>query len=199
MNYPITLETKRLLIRPLTPEDTGDWLQFMQDPAALRYFPMLDPVNARANAEDWMQRSFTRYREQRYGMEALILKETGEFIGQCGLLLQDLDQRIELEVGYSLLPRHWGKGYASEAARAFRDFAFKNNLSDSLVSIIHCDNIPSQHVAERNGMHREKKTKCVWNISPPPGQEQERPATTVELEVFVYRIFREAWESLMHE
>ena len=91
-------------------------------------------------------------------MNVLIQKATGTFLGQCGLLIQTVDGVDELEIGYSLLPLYRGKGYAIEAARKCRDFAFENNLSDSLISIIDPDNVASQKVALQNGMKLDKCT-----------------------------------------
>jgi ribosomal-protein-alanine N-acetyltransferase len=92
------------------------------------------------------------------GMNALISKASGELIGICGLLVQTVDDIQELEIGYSVLPKFWLKGYAFEAAQKCKEHAFENNFSDSLISIIHVDNIPSQKVARKNGMHLDKTT-----------------------------------------
>jgi len=81
-----------------------------------------------------------------------------ELIGQCGLLLQNIDGVEELEIGYHVLPEHWGKGYAIEAARTWKDYAFKNRISPSLISMIHVDNKASRKVAEKNGMIVDKET-----------------------------------------
>ncbi len=79
-------------------------------------------------------------------MNALIKKENYAFVGQCGLI-HTVDGVEELEIGYSLMPEFRGKGYALEAAKKCKDFAFENNLSDSLISIIHIDNKESEKVA----------------------------------------------------
>src|SRR5690606_8601635 len=84
--------------------------------------------------------------------------ETGRLIGHCGLLVQIVDNITELEIGYSLLPEFWKKGYATEAAGKCMGFAFENNFSDSLISIISLTNTPSQKVAIKNGMKIEKQT-----------------------------------------
>jgi RimJ/RimL family protein N-acetyltransferase len=76
----------------------------------------------------------------------------------CGLLVQEVDGIKELEIGYSLHPAFLGKGYATEAAMKMRDFAFENNFADSLISIVHVDNLKSANVALRNGMTLEKTT-----------------------------------------
>ena len=84
--------------------------------------------------------------------------KNGIFIGQCGLLKQTVDGIEELEIGYSLLPEHRKKGYASEAAKKCKSFAFEHKLSNTLISIIHVDNKPSQRVALNNGMAWDKTT-----------------------------------------
>ena len=79
-------------------------------------------------------------------------------IGYCGLLVQPVDQKRKLEVGYSLLPEYRNKGYATEASRKCIGFAFQNNFTDSLISIISLTNTPSANVAIKNGMKIEKQT-----------------------------------------
>lgn len=91
-------------------------------------------------------------------MNALIAKKTKSFIGLCGVLVQVVDNKRELEIGYSILPEHWRKGYAIEAAEKCKVYAFENNWAGSLISIIHVDNVPSQKVALKNGMFLDKKT-----------------------------------------
>ncbi len=91
-------------------------------------------------------------------MNALIHKETNDLVGMCGLLVQTVDRTEELEIGYSILPKYWRNGYAFEAARKCKEHAFSNNLADSLISIIHIDNLPSQKVALKNGMKLSKTT-----------------------------------------
>ena len=97
-------------------------------------------------------------------MNVLIDKATNEFIGQCGLLVQEVDGAEELEIGYSILPRHWNKGYATEAAIKCRDFAFSNAFKDSLISIVHIENFKSEKVALKNGMIKIHQT--IFKESP---------------------------------
>lgn len=93
----------------------------------------------------------------------MIHKETGAFVGWCGLLIQEVDGVQELEVGYSIMPEYWGNGYATEAAKKCKDEAFGRRLASSIISIIQIHNIPSQRVAEKNGMRIDRQTKHHGN------------------------------------
>ncbi len=155
--YEDNLETTRLLTRKLVAEDYKTWSAFFDDPEATEFFPFLEPVSSEERAKWWIERQLARYREQRYGLQALIDKESGEMVGQCGLLAQDIDGKTELEVGYQIFKKHWGKGYATEAAVRFKQYGFDNEQADSIISIIDVNNVRSQRVAEKNGMTRGKQ------------------------------------------
>lgn len=175
--YPPKLVTERIVIRPLRLEDALSWTEFLNNPEATALFPP-DMMASPDRAQIWIERQIQRYAAGQYGLAALIHRETGEFLGQCGLLAQVVDDQAELEVGYHLMPQHWHQGYATEAAQAFRDWGFEHGLADSIISIINQKNVASQAVATRNGMTRRKAT--VWR----------------DIEVFVYRIQRAEWERI---
>ena len=149
--------SERLIFRKLEPSDFGDWLPFYHNPKSTQYWEGLptDPVEA---CQVQFDRIFERYDQDLGGMNALISKETGKLMGICGLLVQLVDDMEELEIGYSILPEFWLKGYAFEAAHKCKEYAFDNQFSDSLISIIHVDNVPSQKVALKNGMYLDKTT-----------------------------------------
>ncbi len=109
--------------------------------------------------EKWFDKCFARYEENRGGMNVLVDKKTGKMVGQCGLLIQKIEGETRLEIGYSILPKYWGKGYSTEAAKKHRDFAFENNYWPNLISIVHVDNITSEKIALKNGMILEKTVK----------------------------------------
>ena len=150
-------ESERLIFRKVRESDFDAWLPFHEEPESMRYF-VGDPGEPIEACRNWFKKVFHRYENNLGGLNALISKETGELIGMCGLLIQTVDGMEELEIGYSMLPAQWGKGYASEAAIRCREYAVANNLSDSIISIIHIDNIGSRKVAQRNGMSLDKKT-----------------------------------------
>ncbi|MFC4219441.1 GNAT family N-acetyltransferase [Flagellimonas marina] len=149
--------SERLLFRKIAPSDFDDWLPFYRNPKSTQFWEGLpsDPTEA---CHTQFNRIFERYENDLGGMNALILKETGELVGICGLLVQVVDDVEELEIGYSVLPKFWLQGYAFEAAQKCKEYAFANKFSGSLISIIHVDNIPSQKVALKNGMYLDKTT-----------------------------------------
>ena len=155
-------ETERLLFRKVVPNDFGSWLPFHKNPESTRFWEGLpkDPIEA---CQQQFDRIFERYEHDLGGMNALILKETGKLAGICGLLVQEVDQKTELEIGYSILPEHWRKGYAFEAAFKCKTYAKEHAFADSLISIIHIANIPSQKVALKNGMFLDTTTQYKEN------------------------------------
>lgn len=150
-------ETERLLFRKLAPSDFDAWLPFHQDKRTSEFWYGL-PENPKVACEQDFERTFDRYQNNLGGKQALLLKSTGELIGLCGLLIQEVDGARELEIAYSLLPEYWGQGFASEAAEKCKAYAFENVLAKSLISIIQVDNLPSQKVALHIGMVLGKTT-----------------------------------------
>ena len=115
--------------------------------------------------KEWLERQLQRYEEYGFGLWAVILKETDEMIGQCGLTMQDWDGRQVLEIGYLFQKAYWHQGYAVVAAAACKDYAFETLQADEVFSIIRDNNIPSQKVAMRNGMSvRGKFIKHYYGI-----------------------------------
>ncbi len=150
-------ETPRMLFRSIALADYHDWLVFFKSPMAFHHWlPTLD--SQEIACDKWYEKQFFRYKNNLGGMNALVEKGTGKLIGHAGLLRQTVDEVSELEVAYSLLPDFWNKGFATEAASKCKDFAFHNNLSDRLISIISVTNTPSEKVAIKNGMWVEGQT-----------------------------------------
>ena len=163
MNYLLSgTQTKRLLFREIQWTDFDAWLEFHQDPRTSIHW-VWDKKDPETECKLWYEKQFNRYAHDKGGMNALIEKDTGKLVGHCGLLVQTVDDQTELEIGYSLLPAFWNKGYAAEAATHCRDYAFQQELSESLISIISLSNTPSQRVAIKNGMYVDKQTTYAGN------------------------------------
>jgi len=149
-------ETERLKFRLLGASDFDRWERlFEADNAALflGFDPSLPP---RELCQLWFDKVHHRYKHDLGGMNVLVDKNTNLMVGQCGLLVQTVEEVERLEVGYSVLPEFWGQGFASEAAQKCKNFAFENSFTESLISIVHIDNIGSEKVARKNGMTVEK-------------------------------------------
>ncbi len=150
-------QTDRIRFRRIRPSDFEAWLPFYYDPTSTQYWEGV-PKDPHVACQGQIDRAFERYEKDLGGMNALIEKSDGALIGICGLLVQVVDEQEELEIGYSLLPKYRKQGYAIEAAAKCKLFAFEHQLSESLISIIHVDNLPSQKVALKNGMFLDKTT-----------------------------------------
>lgn len=170
--------TERLTFRQVLDSDFDTWVQFCEFPDSLKYIRPDDTKTAIEQCMDWFQRVNHRYTNDLGGMNALICKETKAFVGQCGLLIQQVDGIEELEIGYSLMPAHRGLGFALEAASKCRDFAFENNLSNHLISNILDGNEASMQVARKNGMKWHKR------------------GINDGVEVNVFRIDKSDWEEM---
>lgn len=92
-------------------------------------------------------------------MNVLINKETGVFVGQCGLLVQQVEGEECLEIGFSILPKHWNKGYASEAAIKCKELAFERNYADFIISIVHVDNVAPERVTPKKWNEIRKENR----------------------------------------
>ncbi|WP_298896134.1 GNAT family N-acetyltransferase [uncultured Psychroserpens sp.] len=158
MNYLLTgEETERLYFRLVTKDDFDSWLPLFKEERIDEFLGMPKGLSQMEQCEFWFNKVFHRYNNNLGGMNALIDKRTDKLIGQSGLLIQTVEDEERLEIGYSILPEYWGKGYAQEAAIKCKDFCFEHELTDNLMSMMHLDNIGSEIVAKKNGMTFEKK------------------------------------------
>jgi RimJ/RimL family protein N-acetyltransferase len=151
-------QSERLNFRKLEETDFEWWMEFSSHPDSTRYFDFSVNINPEEFCWLWFNKVFDRYKNDTGGHNVLVERITGKPVGMCGLLVQEVDGNHELEIGYSLHPAFWRKGYATEAAQKSRDFAFENNFAESLISIVHVENQQSAKVALRNGMKLEKTT-----------------------------------------
>lgn len=148
------LETKRLLFREMTWEDRPAICAILQDKETMYAY---EHAFSDEEVDKWMGNQMNRYQNFGFGLWAVVKKETGEVIGQCGLTWQPVPESIDasgqvLEIGYLFQRPQWGNGYATEAAAACREYAFHVLKVPRVSSIIRENNRASRNVAERNGL-----------------------------------------------
>jgi RimJ/RimL family protein N-acetyltransferase len=161
------IETARLALRKMTPDDADNLLGIFQNPVAMRYYR-----NSKDRAEtlDWIDWNLRGYREDGIGLWIVELRDSGQFVGQCGLTMQEVEGVREPEVGYLFLQEAWGKGYTTKAA-ACLDYGFTRQGYPRIICLPAADNHPSRRVAERVGMTLERelirrgKKTCVYVLT----------------------------------
>lgn len=159
------LETERLILREMTQEDYPALAQILQDREAMFAY---EHAFSDEETQAWLNRMLERYRTDGYGLWAVVRKETVEMIGQCGLTRQRVEEREVLEIGYLFQRKRWKQGYAIEAARACKAYAFETLHVNEVFSIVRDNNIASMNVAIRNGMTiRCRFTKHYYDIDMP--------------------------------
>lgn len=157
MKYLLTGETtERLEFRLLNISDFDSWLPLFETENIVPFLALDPKLTVRERCEFWFEKAFNRYENDLGGMNVLVEKSSGLMIGQSGLLLQNVNGMERMEIGYSILPQYWRKGYAFEAANKCKNFAFENNFVSSLMSMVHPDNLGSEKVAIKNGMTLER-------------------------------------------
>lgn len=163
------IETERLVLRPLTTADVDVIVQLHEDPRVHRFVPHF----THDQALERLTQVERQWSGRGHGLCAVESKETGEFLGRCGL--NYWRQFDEIEVGWVLKAEAWGKGYATEAARACVAWGFDRLDADYFTAMIDPANRASLHVAERLGF-AERRTDTLF------GKKirvlaQERPAS----------------------
>jgi ribosomal-protein-alanine N-acetyltransferase len=147
---------ERLRLRAYTATDEAELFDVFADSYARRYYPEMAD---RANAGAWIRRTLRSYAEFGFGLWAMELKAEGQFIGDCGLTYQEVEGRRELKIGYHVIERERGKGYATEAARSCLDFEFTRTSCESICSIVRPSNKAYCTVAARIHAARREFTK----------------------------------------
>ncbi|HEX9332467.1 MAG TPA: GNAT family N-acetyltransferase [Anaerolineales bacterium] len=152
----IILETKRLLLRRLVMDDLDALFALYDNPEIRQYFPegILTYEETKEELEWFLNGHPSR---PELGLWATIYKETGQFIGRCGLLPWTIDGQYEVEVAYLLDKKYWGQGLATEAAQALVQYGFEYLQLSRLICLIDRENQASIRVATKIGMTFEKE------------------------------------------
>ena len=169
-------ETQRLRLREMTRHDFDSWAEILCDRETMQYYPA--PYDE-AGVQRWMDWTLKNYAEYGFGLWAVELKETGEFIGDCGITMQNIHGQMLPEIGYHVNKKYWRSGYASEAAKKCMEVAFGTFRFPAVYSYMSADNAASWGVAVKNGMRLLEEYV---------DEKQQRTR--------VYGITREEWEAL---
>ena len=166
------LETKRLILREYRQSDFEGLKSIICDAETMKYYPKPYDENG---VYRWLNWCINSYRDNGFGLWAIELKENGEFIGDCGISLQNIDGETLHEIGYHINKNHWQKGYAKEACQAVKDWFFENTANDAVYSYMNKENVASYSTAASNGMTRIKEYDDGTEL------------------LLVYRITRDEW------
>lgn len=144
----LIVETDRLILREMTEDDFDALYAVLADPDNMKHYPHAFDEN---RVRGWISRNIERYKVFGFGLWAVVLKETGEVIGDCGLTMQMMNGQIKPEIAYHIRKDLQRRGYASEAARAVRDWTFINTPFNIIYSFMKQANIPSYRTATAYG------------------------------------------------
>ena len=179
------LTTDRLLLRQWRDSDREPFAAMNADPAVMEHFPA---PQTREQSDALIDRNIPSIEERGWGLWALEVRETGEFIGFTGLSVPSFEAHFmpAVEIGWRLAKDAWGKGYATEAALASLAFGFGPAGLDEIVSFTATTNLPSQRVMQRIGMTHDEAGDFD-HVRVPAGHRLQRHV--------LYRIDRAQWEA----
>ncbi|MBS1635557.1 MAG: GNAT family N-acetyltransferase [Bacteroidetes bacterium] len=153
----ITLETPRLLLRQFHIDDAEDMFDLNNDPDVIRYTG--DKAFANITEATTLLRNYDQYEKYKSGRLTVILKDTQEIMGWCGLKYHPIEN--ETDIGYRFKKKFWNKGYATESAMASLHYGFETLQLPSIVGHAMTDNKASIRVFEKLGMNFEKEDICM--------------------------------------
>ena len=104
----------------------------------------------------WSEWNIRNYEDYNHGLWSVILKDSGELVGDCGITMQTIADETVPEIGFHISKNHWNRGYATEAANACLDYAFEVLKYPRVFSYTTLSNLPSRKVAEKMGMQTYK-------------------------------------------
>jgi RimJ/RimL family protein N-acetyltransferase len=148
------IRTERLLLRPWRAEDRAPFAVMNADPAIMEHFP---ETLSREKSDALAERIDSDIQRLGYGFWAAEIPGEASFIGFVGIIAADDNMPFSpaIEIGWRLAKEHWGRGLASEGARAAAAFGFRELGLDQIVALTAAVNLRSRRVMERLGMHRD--------------------------------------------
>lgn len=163
------IETKRLILKEMREEHFDSLYEILSDSETMKFYP--EPFD-KERVHGWISWNIQNYRQYGFGLWTVILKETEEIIGDCGITMQQIDGDSLPEIGYHICKKYWLNGFAKEAASAVRDWFFRNTKHNTVFSYMKSTNIPSISTASSIGMKKVKEYSdningitCVYAVS----------------------------------
>ena len=150
------IETRRLFFRQLTPEDISSLSLVLSDKESTKHYPHAFSTE---EVGKWIERNIERYKNEGFGLWAVIRKADNQFLGDCGITLQNIDGDILPEIGFHIIKRFCNMGYATEAAEACKKYAIETLGFKSVYSYSEVGNKASQRVSSKIGMNKVKTFK----------------------------------------
>lgn len=152
----VLIKTTRLILRPWRKEDLEPFADLNADAKVMEYFPS---TLSRKESDDLANRISSKLEEQEWGLWAVSVPGIVDFIGFIGLAEPSFDAHFTpaVEVGWRLAFDHWGKGYATEGAKAILEHGFKTLNLNEIVSFTAVQNMRSRRIMEKIGMHHDPK------------------------------------------
>lgn len=146
------LETNRLKILPPTKDSLDNRHRLLSNPNVTRFLGNTQ-AKTRSETQEFLEENIKHYQEHGLCLFDIFLKESGEFIGDAGLIFESLKaENKNIEVGYRLLEEHWGNGYASELAEFFIKWGFEELHLDRIIACCDRENVASSNVMKKCGM-----------------------------------------------
>ncbi|HTN45650.1 MAG TPA: GNAT family N-acetyltransferase [Flavipsychrobacter sp.] len=179
------IETERLILRDLLPEDAEGIFELDSNKEVHRYLGN-NPITTRQQAQEAIAAIRSQYDEYGIGRWAAIEKSSGDFIGWSGLkfitTVENNHTRFH-DVGYRFIPRYWGKGYATESAKATLRYAFETMRLEEVIGTCHEENLASRNALEKCGLRYVEKFKwknliCDWLLITAKEWSEQKRATT---------------------
>ena len=160
----VVLETRRMTLRRLLPEDLSALFDLYRDPEVRRYFPdgTLTLDETRQELE-WFRRGHPNHPQ--LGLWAAVERSSGAFLGRCGLLPWEIDGQHEVELAFLIAKARWGEGFATEAAAAIASHARTGLGIQRLICLIMPGNAASIRVAQKSGMTFERELTDEYGLS----------------------------------
>ena len=159
------METERTCLREFTKDDFENLCGILQDEKTMYAY---EHAFSEEEVWDWLNRQLERYQKDGLGLWAVTDKSSGIFLGQAGLTMQNTGHTEEMEIGYLFNRKYWHMGFATECAKALKQYAFSSLGQNKVVSVIRDSNHASRRVAERNGMEIESTfTKHYYGMDMP--------------------------------